>query len=53
MDFNYLFYQDIPKGVKSVYVNGKRIPIEEFKKAKSEFLLKRTSKIKSHTIEKK
>ena len=48
-----MFYQDITKGVKSVYVNGKRIPREEFKKAKSEFLLKRNSKIKSHTIEKK
>ena len=53
MDFNYLFYQDIPKGVKSIYVNGKRIPIEEFNKAKSEFLLKRNPKIKSRSIVKK
>ena len=50
MDYDYLFYQELPKGIKSVYVNGKRLSIEEFKKAKSDFLSKRNSKIKSSTV---
>ena len=41
MDFDYLFYSELPKGVKSVYVNGKRMTIEEFQKAKNDFLLKK------------
>jgi hypothetical protein len=38
MDFDYLFYNDLPKGVKSVYLNGKRLSLEEFEEAKKEFL---------------
>lgn len=53
MDYDYLFFQELPKGIKSVYVNGKRLSIEEFKKAKSDFLSKRNSKIKSSTVLKK
>lgn len=53
MNFDYLFYQELPKGVKSIYVNGKRLTIEEFNKARSEFLSKRKSKIKSITTAKK
>ena len=41
MNFDYLFYSELPKGVKSVYVNGKRMTIEEFQKAKNDFLNKK------------
>ena len=44
MNFDYLFYQDLPKGIKSVYVNGKRMTIEEFQRAKNDFLLKKKDK---------
>ena len=40
MGFDYLFYNDLPKGLKSVYVNGKRMSIEEFNKVKKEYLSK-------------
>lgn len=53
MDFDYLFYSELPKGVKSVYVNGKRMTIEEFQKAKNDFLLKKKTKTKSSKILKK
>ena len=53
MDFDYLFYSELPKGVKSVYVNGKRMTIEEFQKAKNHFLLKKKTKTKSSKILKK
>mgnify|MGYP001457776706 FL=1 len=53
MDFDYLFYSELPKGVKSVYVNGKRMTIKEFQKAKNDFLLKKKTKIKSSKILKK
>jgi hypothetical protein len=45
MDFDYLFFEDFPKGIKSVYVNGKRMTIEEFQKAKNDFLLKKRPKL--------
>ena len=32
MDFDYLFYSELPSGIKSVYVNGKRMTIKEFNK---------------------
>ncbi len=47
MDFEYLFYNDLPKGVKSVYLNGKRLSLEEFEEAKKEFLSKKKSCIES------
>ena len=47
MDFDYLFYSELPSGVKSVYVNGKRMTIEEFNKSKNDFLIKKKAKIKS------
>ena len=53
MDFDYLFYSELPKGIKSVYVNGKRLTIEEFQKAKNDFLLKKKTKTKSSKILKK
>ena len=53
MNFDYLFYQDLPKGIKSVYVNGKRMTIEEFQRAKNDFLLKKKIKIRSNKILKK
>ena len=53
MDFDYLFYSELPKGVKSVYVNGKRMTIEEFQKAKNDFFLKKKTKTKSSKILKK
>jgi uncharacterized protein (DUF2267 family) len=45
MDFDYLFYSELPKGIKSVYVNGKRLTIKEFQKAKNDFLLKKRPKL--------
>lgn len=47
MDFDYLFYEDLPKGVKSIYVNGKRMSLKEFKEAKKNFLLKKNKKVES------
>ena len=47
MDFEYLFYNDLPKGVKSVYVNGKRISIGELEEAKKEYLSKKETRIES------
>lgn len=40
MDYKYLFYEDIPKGVKSIYVNGKKISREDFLKQQKKFFLK-------------
>ena len=53
MNFDYLFYQDLPKGIKSVYVNGKRMTIEEFHRAKNDFFNKKKIKIRSNKILKK
>ena len=53
MNFDYLFYQDLPKGIKSVYVNGKRMTIEEFQGAKNDFFNKKKIKIRSNKILKK
>ena len=32
MDYSYLYHTEIPKGVRSVYINGKKISREEFLK---------------------
>jgi hypothetical protein len=53
MDFDYLFFEDLPKGIKSLYDNGKRMTIEEFQKAKNDFLLKKKTKTRSSKILKK
>ena len=45
MGFDFLFYNDLPQGVKSVYVNGKRFSIEEFNQAKEKHLLKKADPI--------
>ena len=50
MDFDYLFYSELPIWVKSNYVNGKRMTIEEFQKAKNDFLLKKKTKTKPSKI---
>ncbi len=47
MEFDYLFYNEIPKGVKSVYVNGRRMSLNEFNKIKKNYLLKKAKKIES------
>ena len=47
MDFDYLFYEDLPKGIKSIYVNGKRLSLKEFKDAKKNFLLKKNKQVGS------
>tara|TARA_B100001057_G_scaffold145358_1_gene145318 strand:+ start:506 stop:649 length:144 start_codon:yes stop_codon:yes gene_type:complete len=44
MNFDYLFHQELPKGIKSIYVNGKRMSIKDFKKAKERFLAKKADK---------
>ena len=45
MDFDYLFYSELPSGIKSVCVNEKKMTIEEFQKAKNDFLIKNKTKI--------
>lgn len=40
MKYNYLFYDKIPKGVKSIFVNGKKISREDFLKEQRDFFLK-------------
>ena len=44
MDYDYLFYEDLPKGVKSVYVNGKRMSLKEFNQHKKNYLSKKGQK---------
>tara|TARA_X000000950_G_scaffold32593_1_gene35088 strand:+ start:138 stop:281 length:144 start_codon:yes stop_codon:yes gene_type:complete len=44
MNFDYLFHQELPKGIKSIYVNRKRMSIKDFKKAKERFLAKKADK---------
>ena len=44
MNFDYLFNQELPKGIKSIYVNGKRVSIKDFKKSKERFLAKKAEK---------
>ena len=41
MDFDYLFFEDLPKGIKTVCIKGKRLTIEEFEEAKEKFFKKR------------
>ena len=50
MDFDYLFYSELPSGIKSVCVNEKKMTIEEFQKAKNDFLLKKKTKTKPSKI---
>lgn len=40
MNYNHLFYDKIPKGVKSIFVNGKKISREDFLKEQRDFFLK-------------
>ena len=41
MDFDYLFFEDFPKGIKTVYVNGKRLTIEELQEDKEKYVSKK------------
>ncbi len=43
MDYSYLYHTEIPKGVRSVYINGKKISREEFLKERKTFLSKKKS----------
>ena len=47
MDYSYLFHNEFPQGVKSVYVNGKNISKEEFLELKERYSKKKKSKIES------
>ena len=47
MGYDYLFYNDLPKGVKTVYVNGKRLSLKEFNEAKKKVLSKKGNRIES------
>ncbi|MEK9604339.1 MAG: hypothetical protein VW127_07950 [Flavobacteriaceae bacterium] len=47
MNFDYLFYSDIPKGVKSIYVNGRRLSIKEFNAAKKKYFSEKEKSIES------
>ena len=41
MDYKYLFYNDFPKGVNSVCINGKKFSKEDFLKERKNFFQKR------------
>ena len=41
MDDKFLFYDEIPKGIKTIYFNGKRITREEFLIKKKNSLIKK------------
>ncbi len=43
MDYSYLYHTEIPRGVRSVYINGKKISREEFLKERKTFLSKKRS----------
>ena len=47
MDFDYLFYEDLPKGVRSIYINGKRMSLDEFNEEKKDYLTKKAKKVES------
>tara|TARA_B100001057_G_scaffold353778_1_gene355681 strand:- start:478 stop:621 length:144 start_codon:yes stop_codon:yes gene_type:complete len=47
MDYSYLFNNEFPQGVKSVYVNGKQIFKSEFLKIQNEIQKKKRLKIES------
>jgi len=44
MDYNFLFHHKFPPGVKTVFVNGKRITRKEFLKRQENYLNKNESK---------
>jgi len=37
----------LPKGIKSIYVNGKRMTLHEFNRAKKKYLSKKNNRIES------
>ena len=45
MDYSFLFHNEFPRGVKSVYVNGKNISKEEFLKLKKVYFKKKKLKV--------
>tara|TARA_B100001057_G_scaffold486491_1_gene567750 strand:- start:110 stop:379 length:270 start_codon:yes stop_codon:yes gene_type:complete len=47
MGFDYLFYNDLPKGLKSVCINGKRMSVKEFNQVKKEYFSKKRGSIES------
>ncbi len=47
MDYDYLFYNELPKGIKSIYVNGKRMTLREFNQAKKKYLSEKNNRIES------
>ena len=47
MDYSYLFNNEFPQGVKSVYVNGKQISKSEFLKIQNEIQKKKRLKVES------
>lgn len=47
MDFDYLFYKSLPKGVKSINVNRKTMSLNEFNQARENFLSKKARKVES------
>ena len=43
MDYKYLFYNDFPKGVNSVCINGKKFSKEDFLKERKKFFSRKKS----------
>ena len=46
MEFEHLFYDDIPSGIKKITINNKTYSIKEFNSLKEDFLKKRRKKTK-------
>lgn len=44
MDYNFLFYDKLPPGVKTIFVNGKRISREDFIRNQKKYFNKDESK---------
>ena len=44
MDFTFLFHNELPQGVKSIYVNGKRMSRSEFLQYRENYFSKNEQK---------
>lgn len=49
MDYSYLFYEELPEGVKSICIGGQVMTKEEFLFKKKQFLKKKKKSFSSNT----
>ena len=45
MNIDHLFYSEFPKGVKHIYIDGKKISKQEFLELKKIYFKKKKSKV--------